>query len=91
MADATRVAQPAELEARLLAANVPSLVAVVYQLTGEHRWLEAPFRPTRSQGMDLNASGGLSAEATAELRAAPSCGSCSTPSWVSRSRPSTRT
>jgi 4-hydroxyacetophenone monooxygenase len=70
MADATRVAQPAELEARLLAANVPSLVAVVYQLTGEHRWLEAPFRPTRSQGMDLNASGGLSAEATAELRAA---------------------
>jgi 4-hydroxyacetophenone monooxygenase len=59
-----------EVERRLAGANVPTLVAVTYQLTGDRRWLEPPFRPTRSQGMDLNHTGGLSEEHRAELRGA---------------------
>lgn len=76
MTDVTRDVEAAEVGRRLLSANVPALVAVTYQLTGERRWLEPPFRPSRSQGMDLNASGGLSADAAAELRAAATAAVC---------------
>ncbi|MBW0119350.1 hypothetical protein, partial [Pseudonocardia abyssalis] len=33
-------------------ANLPTLVAVLHQLTGDARWLADPYRPTRSRGMD---------------------------------------
>ncbi|MGB7365201.1 MAG: NAD(P)/FAD-dependent oxidoreductase [Rhodococcus sp. (in: high G+C Gram-positive bacteria)] len=50
------------------AANMPSLVAVLYQLTGDHTWLEDPFRPTRSRGMDDNDEGGFSADVASTIR-----------------------
>lgn len=59
-----------ELESRLRAANIPALLAALYQLTGDRTWLEEPYRPTRSQGMDLNQSGGLDEEHQRAVRSA---------------------
>lgn len=59
-----------ELAAALEHANLPALVPVLFQLTGDPRWLAAPFRPTRSRGMDDNDSGGFAAEVAATIRAA---------------------
>jgi 4-hydroxyacetophenone monooxygenase len=51
-------------------ANLPSLVAVLYQLTGDRRYLADPYRPTRSRGMEDNDPGGFSPEVRAEICAA---------------------
>ena len=40
-------------------ANIPSLLMVLVQLTGELHWLEEPFRPTRARGATDHDSGGL--------------------------------
>jgi len=52
------------------AANLPTLAMVTFQLTGDARWLEEPYRPVRSSGLGPNDSGGLDATAAAELRVA---------------------
>ena len=51
------------------AANLPTLAMVTFQLTGDPRWLDEPYRPMRSSGLGPNDSGGLSTTAAAELRA----------------------
>ncbi len=51
-------------------ANLPSLVAALYQLTGDARWLADPYRPTRSRGMEDNDTGGFAPGTQAEIRAA---------------------
>jgi len=51
-------------------ANIPTLLMVLVQLTGEQRWLEAPYQPRRPRGMDDNDSGGLSDAIQAEIRTA---------------------
>lgn len=56
----------AALAAALRHANLPSLVPVLYQLTGDRRWLAEPYRPTRSRGMEDNDPGGFS-EPVAEV------------------------
>ena len=72
----SQTAAPAEavneaaLREALREANVPSLLVTLVQLTGERRWLEAPYRPLRPKGLDDNDSGGLSAERQAEIREA---------------------
>ncbi|WP_214400920.1 flavin-containing monooxygenase [Pseudonocardia lacus] len=58
------------LAAALEHANLPSLVPVLHQLTGERRWLAEPYRPERSRGMDDNDDGGFAPEVRAEIRAA---------------------
>jgi 4-hydroxyacetophenone monooxygenase len=63
-------AELAQLEWALESANIPTLVPVLYQLTGDRRWLEAPYAPKRTKGMDDNATGGLPEDIRAELRAA---------------------
>lgn len=63
--------EPADRErfaAALAVANIPSLLMVLVQLTGETRWLEPPYRPSRSIGLGDNDSGGLPAERQAEIR-----------------------
>jgi 4-hydroxyacetophenone monooxygenase len=40
-------------------ANIPTLLMVLVQLTGELHWLEEPFRPSRARGMTDHDSGGL--------------------------------
>lgn len=51
-------------------ANLPSLVPVLHQLTGDRRWLADPYRPGRSRGMDDNDDGGFPEPVRAEIRAA---------------------
>lgn len=60
----------ARLRAALIDANLPSLVPVLFQLTGERRWLHAPFAPQRGRGMDDNQDGGLPEHIGDEIRAA---------------------
>lgn len=54
----------------LEAANIPTLIPVLFQLTGDQRWLRAPYAPLPGRGMDDNTSGGLPAAIQAEIRAA---------------------
>lgn len=51
-------------------ANVPTLLMVLVQLTGDLRWLEEPYRPQRARGMDDNDTGGLPESIQAEVRQA---------------------
>lgn len=51
-------------------ANVPTLLMVLVQLTGDRRWLEAPYRPTRGRGLDENDTGGLPEQVQDEIRRA---------------------
>jgi 4-hydroxyacetophenone monooxygenase len=41
------------------AANVPTLLMVLVQLTGDMRWLEAPYLPVKARGLSDNETGGL--------------------------------
>lgn len=58
-----------QLRAALEEANIPTLLMVVAQITGDSRWLEEPFRPTRPRGISDNDSGGLAEDAQQVLRA----------------------
>jgi 4-hydroxyacetophenone monooxygenase len=60
----------ARFEEALAYANIPVLLMVLVHLTGQTSWLEEPFRPKRSGGLDDNDSGGLSAGLQREVRAA---------------------
>ena len=51
-------------------ANIPTLLMVLVQLTGEMHWMEPPYRPTRQQGMGDNDTGGLDERAQQEVREA---------------------
>ncbi|OZE32325.1 monooxygenase, partial [Rhodococcus sp. 05-2254-6] len=58
------------LSRALTAANLPTLVAVLYQLTGDHTWLADPYQPTRSRGMDNNDTGGFDDAVASRIRSA---------------------
>jgi 4-hydroxyacetophenone monooxygenase len=58
------------LSAALADANVPALACVLVQLTGERRWLEGRFAPSRARGLDDNDSGGLPEAVQNEIRQA---------------------
>ncbi|MDH4144662.1 MAG: NAD(P)/FAD-dependent oxidoreductase [Acidimicrobiia bacterium] len=49
-------------------ANIPTLLMVLVQLTGETHWLDDPYRPTRQAGMGDNDTGGLEPRHQAEVR-----------------------
>jgi 4-hydroxyacetophenone monooxygenase len=51
-------------------ANIPTLLMVLVQLTGDLRWLEDPYRPVRPRGMNDNDTGGLPPRIQDEVRAA---------------------
>jgi 4-hydroxyacetophenone monooxygenase len=59
-----------ELRESLAVANVPTLLLVLAQLTGEGRWLQPPYLPSRIRGIDDNDSGGLPEARQAEIRSA---------------------
>ena len=59
-----------ELEEIAKAANIPTLLMVIYQVTGDQRWLEPPYQPTRTKGLSDHDSGGLPESAQAEVRRA---------------------
>ncbi len=51
-------------------ANIPTLLMVLVQLTGELRWLQPPYRPSRGNGLGDNDSGGFSDSIQDEIRTA---------------------
>ncbi|GLZ51793.1 NAD(P)/FAD-dependent oxidoreductase [Actinomycetospora sp. NBRC 106378] len=61
-------AAPTDLRRALEAANVPCLTMSLVQLTGDLRWLEAPYAPTRARGLDDHDTGGLPDDVRAEIR-----------------------
>ncbi len=52
----------------LESANIPTLLMCLVHLTGDVRWLDSPYRPTRSRGVDVNDSGGLADADQAQVR-----------------------
>jgi 4-hydroxyacetophenone monooxygenase len=58
----------AELREITESANLPTLLMVIYQVTGDPRWLEPSYRPTRSRGLSDHDSGGLSGAIQDEIR-----------------------
>ena len=66
---ATRPA-PSEIRTAVDAGNIPTLLAVLVEMTGDRRWLADRYRPTRSRGMDDNSTGGLPEDVQAEIRGA---------------------
>jgi 4-hydroxyacetophenone monooxygenase len=59
-----------DLEQAVAVANIPTLLALLVQLTGQTRWLEPPYRPTRTRGLSDNDSGGLPTDVQSEIRRA---------------------
>lgn len=59
---------PAALRSAIAAANIPTLLLVLVQLTGDERWIEAPYRVIPARGVDDNDGGGLAPERQAEIR-----------------------
>ncbi|PJK30369.1 flavin-containing monooxygenase [Minwuia thermotolerans] len=57
-------------EEAVAVANIPTLLMVLVQLTGELGWLEPRYRPSRGQGLDDNDSGGLPEDVQREIREA---------------------
>jgi len=58
--DAVRVA--------VAVSNLPTMLMVLYQLTGDDQWLNDPYRPSRGRGLDDNDSGGFSDAAARVIR-----------------------
>ncbi|ALJ21911.1 flavin-containing monooxygenase [Microbacterium sp. No. 7] len=56
------------LREALASGHVPVLVALLSQLTGDPRWREERFRPTRTRGMDDHRDGGLPEDVQREIR-----------------------
>ena len=61
---------PAVLADALFEANIPTLLVVLVQLTGDQRWLNPPFTPRHAVGLDDNDTGGLDDELQSQVRAA---------------------
>jgi 4-hydroxyacetophenone monooxygenase len=60
----------ATLRAAVAVANIPTLLMLLVQLTGDLRWLEEPFVLSRTKGMADNDTGGLPEELQEEVRQA---------------------
>lgn len=58
------------LIAALQVANIPTLLAVLVQLTGDMRWTREPYRPRRPRGLGDEDDGGLPPELQETIRAA---------------------
>ncbi|MCU1669237.1 MAG: monooxygenase [Blastococcus sp.] len=59
-----------QLRSAVTAANLPALLMVLFQLTGDRAWLAEPFQPSRTKGMSDNDSGGFPDEMQEVIREA---------------------
>ncbi|WP_293049018.1 hypothetical protein [Mycobacterium sp.] len=57
-----------QLRASLEHANIPTLLMVLVQLTGDEKWLAEPYRPKRGKPLDDNDSAGVSPQVQCEIR-----------------------
>ncbi|MGR3700925.1 MAG: flavin-containing monooxygenase [Paracoccaceae bacterium] len=62
--DETRLAEAVSI------ANIPTLLMLLVQMTGDMRWLDDPYRPRRARGLEDNDTGGLPDDIQTEIRAA---------------------
>jgi len=67
---ADEVRETERLAAALAEANIPTVLLVLAQLTGDDKWLDEPYRPQRGPVLDDNDSGGLPEEIQQEVREA---------------------
>lgn len=51
-------------------ANIPTLACLLVQITGDQRWIEGNYAPSRPRGLDDNDTGGLPPALQAEIREA---------------------
>jgi 4-hydroxyacetophenone monooxygenase len=51
-------------------ANLPTLLMLIYQVSGDSRWLQPPYCPTRSRGLGDHDDGGFSPPIRDEIRSA---------------------
>ena len=51
-------------------ANVPTLACVLVQLTGDRRWIEGQYVPSRTRGLEDNDDGGLPEAVQQEIKSA---------------------
>ena len=58
----------AVLHAAVAEGNIPSMLPVLYQLTGDEKWLSAPYVPARTRGFEELDDGGLEPAIQAEIR-----------------------
>ncbi len=58
-----------QLREALPSANIPTLLLLLYQFTGDSRWISAPYTLSKSR-WDDNDAGGLAPDLQAEVRAA---------------------
>ena len=72
MTQASTTSQPdtAWLAAAIRTANVPTLACILVQLTGDHRWIEGDYIPSRTRGLEDNDDGGLPEVIQQEIKAA---------------------
>jgi 4-hydroxyacetophenone monooxygenase len=63
-------ANDAQLHAALEEGNLPTLLLVLAQMTGEGKWLEAPYRPSRTLALNDNDDGGFDPALQTEIRTA---------------------
>jgi 4-hydroxyacetophenone monooxygenase len=56
------------LRKAVASANLPTLLMVLYQLTGDRKWLQDPYRPTRTKGLDAHDSGGFPEDVQRQIR-----------------------
>lgn len=61
---------PLRIRSALASANLPTLLMVLHQLTGQDRWLHEPYRPDRGRGLDDNDTGGFPEPVQREIREA---------------------
>ncbi|MDO9527133.1 MAG: NAD(P)-binding domain-containing protein [Gemmobacter sp.] len=57
-----------KLKEAVAVANIPTLLMVLFQFSGDRRWMEDPFVPRRARGLDDNDSGGLPDSIQAQIR-----------------------
>ncbi|MES2492416.1 MAG: NAD(P)/FAD-dependent oxidoreductase [Pseudomonadota bacterium] len=58
------------LEAAVSVANVPTLACILVQMTGDRRWIEGDYVPSRTRGLEDNDDGGLPESTQQEIKAA---------------------
>ena len=68
MADAFPTEDRTRFAEAVAIANVPTLLMVLVQLTGDLGWLEPPYRVAREGGLGDNDTGGLPEELQREIR-----------------------
>lgn len=68
--ESSRNARWNQLREAVKDANVPTLLMVLFQATGESKWLDYPYRPTRAKGLVDHDDGGLPPSIQMEVREA---------------------